>query len=274
MNVTQVVKDGREAIFHQFDCLDEYLDAVTHQYDTDHDNDFYGVSTIGEAKELARHGWPDGLEKIRKFKSSIENIAARAIQEQELLFDNVGLDFDMALVLQGTPECWFDYSPREEGKVVRIAYAVSVSASLSEDMIATRGAAIAALVDLLEMHGIRVELDCFYDFKTGNPEKNFLCSVRVKDAGQPIDLDRMAFLLMHRGFNRCLAFSYTEQIVGRTDSWIGWSDVPFPTEGYDLVIERGFSGWSHYQSIGSMISWMKEQLKAFGVNVDMDGEEK
>ncbi len=249
---------------HTFDSLTEFCDAIKHE--NGNSGSFFDHVSLAQAKQLAITGWPDGLKKLEQFSAKLGNVAARSIAKQEVIFDVTGIDFDMGAVMSGEPECWYDLTPRDETKTVRMAYNVIVSGGMSQEMMQLRGACIAALVDLLEANNIRVELDAYGTLDYMYQHKISMI-IQIKSASQHLDLDRLAFVFMHAGMSRKLTFSYCQTVCNnQSDSSIGWGITP-DLSNYDLNISGGHIGLPEYASIQEMIEWLKARLADFGVHM-------
>lgn len=268
------IMNGRTPV-DRFNSLSEFLDATTYAYSGDTTDEFFGSVTLKRCKQLATNGWPEGLKEVNKFKGKIESITAKYVAAQEIIYDVTGLDFDMGLVMEGRPECWYDFVPKEEQKTIRIIYGIGVSAALSHEMIALRGATICAMIDILEAHNVRVELDVYFDYSPAY-SGNQIAIIPIKTASQSLDLDRVAFVLMHAGMNRKLGFSYATQEIAKlhgrnpeslASGAVGWSSILPDFSEYDFVMQRGYSGFPQYNDAKSMINWILEQLKTFGINL-------
>jgi hypothetical protein len=249
-----------------FDSLEELCDLTHAEYGYGYNSSFYDDVNLDQAKKLARDGWPEGLQKLEQFRGKLENVVSHSIMRQEMFYDVTGLDWDIGAVMTGEPECWYDYSPKEESRIVRMAYNVTVSGGMGSEQMQLRGACIASLVDLLEANGVRVELDIYATLNYDN-RAYYTFFVPIKQAGQQLDLDRLAFVFMHAGMSRKLMFSYAKTLYGGEAIGIGWGIAPDLTD-YDLDISGGHIGLPEYSNVSSMITWLKARLTDFGVHME------
>lgn len=176
------------------------------------DKDWAGTNNFPQAVELAENGWPDGLKKIKK---AIEDLEALPVMEPLPVFDVCGEAFNLDAVLTGQPENMFYFIPQESNKprVIPISFAFNFTAKTNSREIIKRGAAIASAVNDLENQGFRVEL---YAHKLtrhpGNESGNDLFTIiKIKDADQHLDLERLVYIAAHPSMNRRLGFKLCEQ---------------------------------------------------------------
>jgi hypothetical protein len=176
------------------------------------DKAWAGTDTFGEAVELAENGWRDGLKKIKK---AIEDLEALPAIEMLPVFDVCGEAFNLDAVLQGQPENMFYFMPQESNKprVISISFAFNFKAKTKSSEIIKRGAAIASAVNDLENQGLRVELYAHkLTVKPGNAMQDGLFTIiKVKDADQHLDLERLVYIAAHPSMNRRLGFRLCEQ---------------------------------------------------------------
>ena len=173
-----------------------------------------GTDTYEEAVALMQHGWPEGAARVGRVRSSLERAVESLVQarSQDIQFGYEGEWVDIGRLAEGDPECcgyWSDDGEDNQKKVIKIVANICVSGSISTDAMFARGAACVAAVDLLESLGHRVELwvgvGCNrYD------EERLDSQVLVKDAGQPVDTDRLAYVLCHPAFFRRVYFAHME----------------------------------------------------------------
>ena len=159
----------------------------------------------------------------------------------------------------------------KSGKIVNIAFNMSASGSISADEMFNKGATIAALVELLERAGKRVELKGRMSTTGHDKAKtNFRYQVMIKEAGEPIDVDRLAFSLAHPGCLRRLGFSIMEQASEKTQRAIGigeWgngygmpTDWQEPEDGIYIGETNSLNGTE-----ASRVEWIRKQLADYGI---------
>lgn len=183
-----------------------------------------GTKTMQEALDLAGAGWASGLEQISRARQSIAvpiqpdafNITPR--------FDEEGDEVAVDRWLGGESDHWHSFPMTRQparGRIAHIAVNIAASASFSPEQLSRRGAAVAAMVDALEAAGVRCEVtavfgassDCVRGDDNIPPDdvRLMLISVAVKAAEDALDLERLAFWLMHPAALRRLMFRAMEQ---------------------------------------------------------------
>lgn len=171
---------------------------------------FTGTNTYGEAQYLARYGWPEGARKARTISDTIKARIGRYISSHEPVYDVVGECPDVGAFLSGEPEHMVGFHLAEkEARILRIVVNVSASCGVSKEAIMGRGAAVCAMVDAIEQSGTRTEV-CAAFSNQGEPGFTMAGYVVVKNADEPLNMDRVAFCLAHPSFMRRLEFRALE----------------------------------------------------------------
>ena len=182
---------------------------------------FYGA-TWAEAVNLFEIGWEEGREFINKIVTDIENSQSE-IFKQRVEWDVQGDAVDVGRFVSGEPECMMKWSKRKtKMRRARILANISVSAGINHTQIRWKGACTLALIDRLESAGIRVELDLGICYRergySGGEDEIWAETINVKRSDEPLQIDRLAFLLAHPASFRRIMFSYEEASPLRTGS--------------------------------------------------------
>lgn len=176
--------------------------------------DWYGTNSYESAVGLLTNGWPEGAHRVASIRSRLDRAvqAMAAAKVQETAFGVEGEWVDIGRLATGEPECCaytVDSGEALPSKVVKIVANICVSACVSTDVMFARGAACIAAVDLLESLDRRVELwvgiGC-----DGYNGKTLDSQVLVKAGDQPVDTDRLAYVLCHPAFFRRIYFAHME----------------------------------------------------------------
>lgn len=203
-----------------FDSIGDFLaDAAAKSHPDSHkvgNKRFSGTETFEEAIDLATNGWQDGRERLEELRASLDRFVSGAVaaKSKTLHHDVTGEFLDVGRFLSGEPECFGEFREAEGGtarsKVVKIVANVSAIGSVDTPSIFSAGAAIFAAVDILESLGTRVELWLGSGSENWNGGR-LQVLVKIKDAGQPSEPDRIAFFLAHNATLRRLFFSVEAQ---------------------------------------------------------------
>lgn len=194
--------------------------------------DEWSGGTLPEIIKLARLGWPEGKKHMERFSAKITDRVQASLPQQSQFWDTSGLDFDMGMAINGEPECWYDFAPKEEMKFIRIGVNGFFSAGVGNEVITMRGGAICALVDALEMMNYRVELDVI---QAASDNGGYASRVRIKNFSDALDIDRLAFVTTHRAMFRVLAAQHVSAKLGpvswfcdKNHEWFKGYDIYFP----------------------------------------------
>jgi hypothetical protein len=194
------------------------------------------------------------------------------IEVPELHYDVTGSDFDVATMLTGIPEYWSRLETETEQapqETLRLTVNMAFLGGVSTRTVETRGAAVAALIQCLEFVNKRVEVNVILtssaDMGRGEMSSQ---TIRVKDAEQPLDLDRLAFAVMHASSFRRLGFAIRETDASfmRSTFSYGFATNPkvLPEGIYVPVVQDG----SFDNTTEGAIKWVIARLKEQGVTVN------
>lgn len=234
-----------------------------------------GNITYQEAQRLARDGWPDGLKKIAPTLARVDDLVAHVLKEKVLVYDVVGDCPDVGAYLSGIPECMLAQDEQDgAAKVVRVIVNIGASFGVSAKTLEARGIVACALVDALERVGYRCEVVVKLALSSGGNEE--LISSVFKTAQEPLNLDRIAFALIHPAFFRRLLFRVLERMGGdgetgkkfRTPFSYGYGR-PMPVQGEkgDIVITEMYGSGSEWTP-EILAKEVLRYLKEVGVTMD------
>lgn len=236
-------------------------------------------SGFAGAIKLAEEGWPEAEEMVSRLSSALFDQVSSRIERDYPMYDVEGdYSVDMARYLQGIPECvmYLQRTPVDgpERKMIRVVVNGFVSCGVSAEIYKARGAAIVALVNLLEFAGHGVELDVVFPMGCSDGPRQVRTWVRVKNADQPVDIGRCAFALAHPSMFRRLQFSVMEQLPPEHARFVGalGGGYSTPLDVYgsdrgDLYISRTGLYDASWSSPAAAEKWVLDQLQAQGVTL-------
>jgi hypothetical protein len=172
--------------------------------------DWAGSASFDDAVQLV-HRWNEGAKDIDTMRAEMVKGAAKVITRTVRRPVPPGR-VDVAGVAARNPNAGFIARKRTTrtkagSKVVRVLVNVSASSQVSPEAIKRRGAAILALVDMLQERGLRVEILA----TCPNAESGMLdYRWTVKDANANTSLGALAFGLAHPSMLRRIVFSLME----------------------------------------------------------------
>jgi hypothetical protein len=174
--------------------------------------EFTGVRTFADAVKMAERGWPEGRKKLMTAMAAAQSTPSFT---PSIVMDVAGAYPIAALAAAGDPCSMVDIAPVEDRvrPIVRLLIQRAGSAAYSTDEFMSYGAAIMSYVEGLEGAGFRCEITvCFASDLQSDGDQ--FTTVLVKRAEEPIELDRMAFVMVHPAFFRRICFAVYEAIEG------------------------------------------------------------
>lgn len=280
----EVAKFGVHTFYSWGECIDAAKNgaAKTPSYNSSQEvssspNPWEGTKTFGEAMELATNGWTAGEETIGKISAKVLAKVTSLIQRDEVVYDVEGIGLDVAEYLNGVPECWQRFeSHMAEGegiKHIRLVYNATASAGIEPNIMAARGAAVAALVQALEYAGARVEvwaipiaIRCGWGGSGKGPD--FEARVLVKAADQDLDMSRVAYALAQPSMLRRIGFALLEGHEGAMKA-AGYSyGHPATTlDKGDVYIDSARLGEAQWTKEESAVQWVLAELQKQGIQL-------
>jgi hypothetical protein len=229
---------------------------------------FCGTRNFEEACQLARFGWTKGTAMAETVRASIQHqLEAQITTRQTFEWDVAGSDVDMGRYIDGEPENMLTFAEEvaDGNKFVRITVTLSASAGVSKDEMTRKGVAVLALVDALENHGTRCEVDVVAAFSLMSGKAPiYTASIRIKNAQDSVEPDRLAFALAHPSMFRRIAFSLMEglpkEYLHALGCCYGRPADAKPSEG---IYVGPMQLWNDSQAA----DWVISQLKSVGVAV-------
>lgn len=257
-----------------FDTLDAFIDraagrpATRWNCSVTNGHKFTGTHSFAEAVKLARDGWAEGREAVEAARAHFEHVTGSRVRRSITVEAVAGFAPDVPAFLAGAPDCML---AREEveaegaGKIIKLVVQGVASAAISKAEIIKKGALIVALVDALESAGRSVEL--VVDFTSGDCAPNRVSAIlTAKRAGEPVEIDRLAFILAHPSMLRRFAFGIFE----KHPDFMNWAGIGYGTCGH--ADDRGdlYIPGSDLRVItdGAAAAWMRSQLAAVGITFD------
>ena len=201
------------------------------------DFEFTQTHTFDEAVALAERGWSEGLEKMESLRGSLRKLEPQMAERHVGEFSESGDDVDIGRFVTGEPECMVNYSVQfvpAAGRVIKLVYNLGASSAVSPKSMMLRGACAVMLSDLIEQSGLRVEI-LAVSAVTQDPYENAAgCfSILAKAASQPLELDRLAFILAHPSTLRRLMLRAREQNTDAVFSKHFGETYGFPAKAID-----------------------------------------
>lgn len=190
-----------------------------------------GTDTFEEAVDLAIHGWPEGRKLLMTAMSEAQSAPRMT---PSMMMDVAGAYPVPALAAAGDPCSMVDLSPIEDRvrPIVRLVVQRGGSAAYEPNEFLNYGAAVLSYIEGLEAASFRVEIEVSFAAKIGDID-HYL-SVIAKRAEEPMEMDRLAYVLTHPAFFRRIAFGVKESTPGIAEhlniNSYGYSQSPTPKQ--------------------------------------------
>ena len=182
-----------------------------------------------------------------------------------MFWDTTGQDFDMGMAINGEPECWYDFAPKDETKFCHIGVNLFYSCGVGHDVINMRGGAICAIVDALESIGYRCEITCVV---AATDYDQYAMSTVVKNFGDALDLDRLAFITTHPAmFRRVVATNASKFSSFHSRGGFRCDEKHDINKGFDIYFEqlRGYA--EEFRDFNKCEAKILDLLRKQGVDI-------
>lgn len=173
---------------------------------------FTGTASFEESVNLARYGWNDGLNRL---SSAMDIIANAAYNDAVPLvtLDVAGAFPIVPVAVAGDPLNMVHLAPSEERvrPVLRIAYNTGAMSDYRAHELTNAGAAFLSVVTGLEANGYRVEITMCPTSRASGRITKAIARTVIKRADESLELDKLAFCLLHPSCHRRINFSRIER---------------------------------------------------------------
>lgn len=225
MERLEIVKNSQTPWEHRFESLGDMVDYLQSLSDLPTDKKcqgsivstertkFTGAKSLQEAIDLARGGWPEG-------RAMMVDGVRDAFRGRTTAGIGLGMTYDVAgaypcapMAAAGEMACMVDFQPelRSARPIIKLLVPFVYSGGCPHNIIINRGVALLTLIDAIEAAGQRCEIDIIW--ASGSPVE-FVLRVCVKSPEEPLDLDRLAFVLAHPSMLRRLGFAFIDKSEG------------------------------------------------------------
>jgi hypothetical protein len=170
-----------------------------------------------------------------------------------------GEEMNADAFLNREPNCW-DRNTRikVEKRTVTIGVNVGINASQTPETLLWRGAAAAALADVLTSEGVNVGITAFI-CRTGITRVAHLGTdkLMVKSPTMPLDLGAVSFAISEAAFTRfCAAYGYSKKYPGILEPGKGSCGMLFDGDKAGLDFQIDFN----VQSRESAVEWLRKAV--------------
>ena len=208
---------GRDIVY-RFDGFSDLARSASERRDKDgsssktHDLIWYGSDNFEHAQSLLVDGWDGPTREIMSITDSVRETVGEVVKPLiQFAMDVYAPRVDIGMWATGDPNC-FIQCYEEDGlrpeRFVRLLIDSTFSAMVSPKDIITRGAAVIALCDALNLCGYSTEVFTVCAVSSGK-DKCFSI-IPVQTAGQPWDVRSAIMPLAHPSFLRRMHFGIIE----------------------------------------------------------------
>lgn len=240
--MSQVLREHYESVGEIFNKLEQPRSpGANNESETKTQPRFHGEGNTYEvALEQLRHGWPEGASRAEAESASL--LMARPVgRRQRWQADVAGAIPNVPAALARQPASMFSlqWRNRQSQGILDLDLYIPVgfNCNVEFDTAERRGVAYVALVDLLEGYGVRCRVTGMdpLKFGWGGGKPDVIFTYKVKDYGEPLALNDLAFMVGHPCFLRRIYFglaerSSFEQVVESTRGGYGKARAATPAD--------------------------------------------
>ena len=164
-----------------------------------------------DAYPLAKRGLPrDGIQALALSDAALERRDRELPSQNFYAYQDVtGSSVDVALYLDGEPECMTQWTIDDTVKVDRVVTLVistAVHCGISSDAIKRHGQALIAMLEAIDASGVQTEV--WADMMiNGSASKTGRVAVRLKTPGDAFDPGLFMYAMTHASFLRALGLA-------------------------------------------------------------------
>jgi hypothetical protein len=263
-------------IIHKFNSVEEFTLRIQenpqHHYNM-RAGASYGADNVAQALRIATEGWREQRPTADRVMGEVMgSVSERVDMMPQMVMDVCGSAIDMGAYMSGEPECMMSFPivPEErQDKVLKVLLDPGASAGYSAEYLASRAAAVAALLDVLQVLGHSLEIWLASPVKDGRISVHATV-VKVNTAGRHVSLDDIMFWCGHPALLRRLVFTH-RSIDGVGDGMGATMKMPkcvIDAVDPDLVLERGENvGYGIPDPGYEPAAWVLHTLKGLGFAV-------
>lgn len=188
---------------------------------------FTGTKSFDEAVELMHNGWTDMAGKLtQKLK------AAEAKQQPQMkprpVRSPAGYQAIVPAYLNGDPNNMVGSKRMPvKQKVITLCKCIDYSGGTTTETIINESVKAMQVIKRVESLGFRVNLDVVVGASEGSGGYTFVARIRVKSAGERLNVSKLAFPLVHPSMLRRISFRFTEVWPETPSSMVwGYGSVP------------------------------------------------
>lgn len=226
--------------FYNYICDTPFNDSfrwAKHESVND-DYSFTQTRSFEEATDLLKNGWSDMSSKLTQRLNVVKN-QVQPTMKPKTINSVAGFQPIVPLYLSGVPTNMVNRKmvPVKQ-KVITLNKSISYKCSIKTEQIVEESTKAMMIVKKLEAQGYRVNLNVIM----GGIESDLklITKIRIKSAGEKLNISKLAFPLVHPSMLRRLMFRFIEVYPKVTKSFVKGYGVPVSDdEAYKLFKDSG-----------------------------------
>lgn len=214
-NGTRVVHEYFSSIHQLLNCLDSRRNnEIMKSNDSSTESgreEWYGTSSYKEAKELLTCGYTDILDRLKLgMHKAVKALSDLDFSKSFIVEDVQGAAPVIPNYIQNLPKtmCYRKSTVRKV-KTVSIIYSPCENCDSDPDKFIDAGVAVLSAIRAMEKSGISIKLDCMFSDAYSENEA-IVGTVRVKNFGDRLDLQKLCFPLANAAMERRIGFKFIE----------------------------------------------------------------
>lgn len=199
---------------------------------------FTQTRSFEEATDLLKNGWTDMSGELTQRLNVVKN-QVQPTMKPKITNSVAGFQPIVPLYLSGVPTNMVNRKmvPVKQ-KVITLNKSISYNCSIKAERIVEESVKAMMIVKKLEAQGYRVNLNVMM----GGIERGLklITKIRIKSAGEKLNISKLAFPLVHPSMLRRLLFRFIEVYPKVTKSFVnGYGSPVRDDEAYDLFKDSG-----------------------------------
>lgn len=183
------------------------------------DYSFTHTESYEEALDLLHNGWEDMAKKLERVMRS-PKMSVDIKTQRKNVYDVAGYQCCVPRYVNGLPDSMIrQHNVKQKQKVVVINKSIDYSGSVRASTIEEESIKALRIVKVLEGQGMRVELNIVLGTQSGNTK--LAQKVRIKAAGERMNISKLAFPMVHPSMLRRLNFRWIEVCPDSARSMVG-----------------------------------------------------
>lgn len=211
--------------FYNYLCDTPFNNAFKNNKKSSADNgfDFTKTYSFEEAVDLLHNGWAYMSEQLEKTLLT-QKISTGNEFKTKSSYDVVGFQACVPRYLQGIPTNMINQKRVvSKQKTITINKSINYDASISTEQIIAESLKVLKIVKKIESQGIRVNLNVILGTYK---DVSIFCKVRVKNAGERLNVSKLAFCLVHPSMLRRIFFRFIEVYPYATSQFVIGYGIP------------------------------------------------